>query len=381
MKYLAIPIICILLFSCGGGDSNKTEIESKYADFSVSMDTVVVDSGDEILMAATNFYEQIISQNTDRLYFWNFKNHIVEVIDLTKMAFLEKRKFEKEGPNGVGQSPNKIIIIGDDKVAFVQQSQITIADMAGNVLSKISLDEEWMKKELDADESLLPVGFSNDGDFLYCSISNPTRLNSNFIQLDLNNEKTHLIHLPEFDKREKFRVTFKVEIFGGVSTSTTSPSLDYTPNQDKLIFWSSAFNHIYQFNPETKSVEYIKISNSLTPNEKMNDYENDVNSEEAFFKIMNQIEEEVSFSNLFWDDVNQVFYRFTSFNLPQVENEKIKSKVFISIINADFEVIGEKEITDLVGSVPKAQFVKDEKIHSFLNIDDEVGYVRIGINE
>ena len=44
-------------------------------------------------------------------------------------------------------------------------------------------------------------------------------------------------------------------------------------------------------------------------------------------------------------------------------------------------MIGEKEITDLVGSVPKAQFVKDEKIHSFLNIDDEVGYVRIGINE
>ncbi|SNS44532.1 hypothetical protein SAMN06295967_109174, partial [Belliella buryatensis] len=29
---------------------------------------------------------------------------------------------------------------------------------------------------------------------------------------------------------------------------------------------------------------------------------------------------------------------------------------------------------------PKAQFVKDGKIHAFLNVDDELGYVRIKVN-
>ncbi|SIS62834.1 DUF4221 family protein [Belliella pelovolcani] len=378
MKYFILPIAALLLISCGGNSDQSSA--GNYADITISMDTVVVDSGDEILMAATNFYNQTLNQSADRLYFWNYRSHILEIVDLNEMVFLEKRRFEKEGPNGVGQFPNRIILIGEDKIGFVQWTQINIADMNGNLLKTISIDEDWMKGELNENESLIPYGFSDDGETLYCAIATPQRLNSNFIEVDLTNKKTKLIELTEFDKREKFRVTFTVEMNGGISTSTAPPSLDYTRHKDKLIFCTNVFNNIYQFDPKTNSLEYITISNSLTPNEKIKDYENDVNSEEAFFRIMNEIQEEVSFSNLLWDDVNHVFYRITSFNMPRIDQEKIKSKVFISIISEDFKVINEKEITDNVDGVPKAQFVKDGKIHAFLNVDDELGYVRIKVN-
>jgi hypothetical protein len=189
-----------------------------------------------------------------------------------------------------------------------------------------------------------------------------------------------LIELPEYDKRENFRVTFKSEEGGAMMMSMTYPSLAMDKLNDQVIFWSNAFNNLYQFDPVTDSLTYTTITNTLTANEKTGTYQNDVTSQEAMSEVRAKIQEEVSFSKLLWDDVNNVFYRFTYFSLPKIADEEVKSKVFISILNNDFEVIGEKEVTEIFKSVPTAQFVKDGKIHAFLNVDDELGFVRIKVN-
>lgn len=377
MKNLAFILFVTILASCGGRDSENST--NPYADISISMDTVIVDAGNEILMAATQSYSHNINGKADRLYFWDMKSYNLEVVDLDEMTLIEKRPYEKEGPNGVGQYPYQMMLIGDDKVAFVEWNQLVIADMNGNLIKKIKMDEEWMKVGLDEKESLNPLGFSDDGNTLFCTISNFERLNSNIIQVDLENKTTKLIELPEYDKRENFRVTFK-EVRDGGMMMITYPTLNMNKNNGKIIFSTDALNHIYQFDPVTDSLEYITITNTLTPNEKTGTYQNEVSTQEALTEVRQQIQQEVSFSKLFWDDQNKVFYRFTHYNLPKIADEVVKSKVFISILNNDFEVIGEKEVTEIFKSVPTAQFVKDGKIHSFLNVDDELGYIRIGVN-
>jgi hypothetical protein len=151
-------------------------------------------------------------------------------------------------------------------------------------------------------------------------------------------------------------------------------------HKDKLIFWSNAFNALYEYDPVADSLNYRTITNTLTPNEKSGTYQNDVTSIEAMSEVREQMAQEVSFSKLFWDDQNKVFYRFTYFNLPKIADEKVKSRVFLSILSEDYEVIGEKEVTEIFKSVPAVQFVKDGKMHAFLNVDDELGFIRIKIN-
>ncbi|MFN3800839.1 DUF4221 family protein [Belliella pelovolcani] len=368
----------LIIFSCGGNDSNDSGFA--YADITISMDTVVVDSGNEILMAATNAFGQRINDKANRLYFWDMQSYNLEVVDLDEMVLLEKKPFEKEGPNGVGQYPYVTILISDNKIAFLEWNKIIIADMDGKVLETIKMDEEWMKEGLGERESLQPLGFSDEGKILYCSISNFDRLNSNIVQVDLENKTKKVIELPEYDKREKFRVTFKSESNGGTSMSMTYPSFALDTYKDKLIFWSNAFNALYEYDPLADSLRYRTITNTLTPNEKSGTYQNDVTSLEAMSEVRQQIAQEVSFTKLFWDDQNKVFYRFTYYNLPKIADEKTKSKVFLSILSEDFEVIGEKEVTEIFKSDPTVQFVKDGKMHAFLNVDDELGFIRIKIN-
>lgn len=379
MKNTVFILILAILASCGGNTSNNSK--SNYADITISMDTVVVDSGDEILMAATSS-DLIINENVDKLYFWDIQSSKIEIIDLNALKLLEKKPFEREGPNGVGQYPYEAKLITENKIGFIEWRQVSIADMNGKVIQRIKLDEEWMKEHLNEKESLTVLGFSESGDLMYCAMNNFfSDLNSNILEVDLINQTTRLIELPDYAKRENFRVTYKQEQGEFFEISANEPSLEMTHHKDHILFWSDAFNAIYKYDPEADSLTYHKITNTLFANEKSGTYKNDVTTNEERLEMATKLREEVAFSSLFWDDKNSVFYRFTSFNLPRVADEKIKSRVFLSIINEEFEVIGEKEITGIVGKVPTAQFVKDGLIYSHLNVDDELGFIRIGINQ
>ncbi|MFN3803204.1 DUF4221 family protein [Belliella pelovolcani] len=376
MKRSVFILLLAIISSCGGNSSNVSK--SSYLDINISMDTVVVDSGDEILMAATNEYGHHFNEDRSKSYFWDSKSNLLEIIDLEEMRLQEKKQFQKEGPNGVGQFPFQMMLVDDDKVGFIDLGQFNVADMKTEVLSRIKMNEDWMKEKIGEKESLGILGFTDGGNIMYCSISNYNRLNSNILKVDLENQTTALIELPEYDKRDKFKVSFLSE--NGNMMSMTYPTLELTKYEDQLIFHSDAFSGIYKLDPVTEVLSYHQISNTLTANEKTGTYQNEVTSPEEMEKVMSEMREEVSFSALFWDKEKRVFYRFTSFDLPRVADEKVKSRVFISIIDEDFEVIGEKEISQDFKSVPDPLFIKDGRIHSFLNADDELGYVRIKIN-
>ncbi|MFD2035070.1 DUF4221 family protein [Belliella marina] len=377
MKNLLI-IILMFLASCGGREVETSG--NSYDDIKISMDTVVVDSKDEILMAATGYSTFPTNSDQSKLYFWHGRSANLEIIDLDKLELEEKRAFEKEGPNGVGQNAYQAFMVGDSLIALSDWNQVTIVDLEGNVQERLKLNEDWIKEGLEEMGSLSVLGFSDDGNLMYCGITNFTRLNSNIVKVDLKNKTTQLLELPEYDKRENFRITHKSEINGGTSMSMVSPSLQLEKNYDKVIFWSDAFNNIYIYDSKTDSLKFEMITSNLTANEKMGTYKNDVSSQESMTAEVEKFFLEVSFSKLLWDDKNSVYYRFSSYNLPKIADENSKSKVFFSIINENFEVMGEKEVSDVFKRVPAAQFVKDGLIYSFLNVDDELGYVRIKIN-
>ncbi|MCH7410783.1 DUF4221 domain-containing protein [Belliella sp. DSM 111904] len=378
MKYSILPFVALLLFSCGGNSDQSSA--GNYTDITISMDTVVVDSGDEILMAATNPYGHSYSRDARRLYYWDGRSAGLEIVDLDNFQLLAKKTFETEGPNGVGKDAYQSCLAGEDRMAFSDWNQVVITDFEGNVKDRIKLSDEWITANLDDTSSLSLLGFSDDWNWMYCEITNFSKLNSNIVKVDWINKTTDLIELPEFDKRENFRVTFKSASNGGTSMSMVSPSLDLEKNREKVIFWSDAFTNVYTYDAKNDSLKFELIISSLTANEKMGTYKNDVSSYEAMSEEISKINLEVSFSKLLWDDKNKIYYRFSSYNLPKIADEDSKSRVFLSIISENFEMMVEKEVSNLFKTVPAAQFVKDGLIYCFLNVNDELGYVRIKAN-
>lgn len=379
MKNTVFILIIAILASCEGNTSNNSK--SNYADITISMDTVVVDSGDEILMAGTSSNLKI-NKAGSKLYFWDVQSFQLEQIDLENLILEGKKPFERDGPNGVGRFPYDINLINDEQLAFNNFSQsIIVAKMNGEVINNLNLNQEWLKADLDEGESLTPLTFSDDGKLMYCGINNFfLKTNSNILVIDLEQEKTQVITLEAFQKRENFRVTFKQSNGEYMEVYADIPKLEIISYQDHLIFWCDAFNTIYHYDPQSGELTLHEITNSLFPNEKSGTYNNDPDTREEMEEMTKKLKEEILFSKLFWDDSKNVFYRFASFNLPTVGDEKAKSKVFISIINENFEVIGEQEVSDVLKKAPETLFVKDGLIYCYLNVDDELGFVRMKIN-
>ncbi|MFN3800840.1 DUF4221 family protein, partial [Belliella pelovolcani] len=283
----------------------------------------------------------------------------------------------------VGRYPYQLHLISDEKLAFINFNQSVIfADMDGKVLETIKMDEEWMKEGLDENDALTPLAFSKDGRFVYCEISNYfSKSNSNIQVVDLQQEKVHSIALDAFQKRENFRITFSQSNGEYREVYMDIPKLESIQHKDQLIFWCDAFNAAYLYDIQSGELTFQHITNTLFPNEKTGTYNNEPASSEELRELTKKLKEEILFSKLFWDDKNNVFYRFASFNLPTVGDERVKSKVFLSIINENFKVIGEQEVSEFFNKAPEALFVKDGLIYCYLNVDDELGFIRIGINQ
>ncbi|WP_194975453.1 DUF4221 family protein [Aquiflexum lacus] len=377
MKKWLLGLTGIIVIACG--DKETKESSNPYADFNISIDTVMVDSGNEILMAATNNYGHAISRDLKRLYNWDPNSSQIETVDLDEFGLLEKTAFEKEGPNGVGENAYVLRTFGKDQLAFIGwDDRIAITDLKGEVIQRIKLNEPWMTEGFDEKGQLSFMDFSDDGKKIYCGFLNFKKLDSDILELDLENQQRNILSLSEFAKRDKYRISWVSE--NGQSRSMTHPSLELIKWQDQILFFTNAVNSIYHYNPQQDTLVIHQYDQILTPNEKTGTYKNDVSSQEEMWEIGRQIGQEVNFTKLVWDDQNKVFYRFTYFTLPKVAEEETKYRSFISILSPDFELVGEKEITDLGIKMPNAQFVKDGKIYLFLNLDDELAYIRLQLN-
>lgn len=377
MKRYLIALPIMLLLACGSKQTNDTETE--YRDLSISVDTVMVDSKGEILMAAVNGYGAVFSPDMTKLYNWDFESSQVEFVDLNGLKLIEKKPFEKEGPNGVGENSYLMQRYEENQLAFIGwDNRIVIADLSGKVTQRINLDEEWITEDLENRELISFLGFSEDGQKVYCRFTNYQKLDSDLLEIDLVAKKKKIIKLPEFEKLDKFRISFVSE--NGTSRSMSYPSMNLSDWNGKLLISTNALNSVYRFDSKMDSLELLRYSSQLTANEKTGTYKNEVSSQEEMRSEASKMSEDINFTKLVWDEKNNVFYRFSYFFLPRIADEERVPRTFLSILGPNLQLLGEKEITDLGLGIPNPQFAKDGKLHLFLNLEDELAYIRLTID-
>lgn len=158
---------------------------------------------------------------------------------------------------------------------------------------------------------------------------------------------------------------------------------------NRLIYSSTAFCDLFVIDIEKDSVYQVSYEPVLTAKAKKGGYQSEVDSEKRFKEVMAEIYAEINYQAPLWDEKNNKFYRFSYETNPaedtdgpllgSAQSKKI-SKVFISIFDEDFNLLGESELKDFK-SVPEHPFVKDNKIWHYVNVDDELGFVRISISD
>ncbi|WP_234364155.1 DUF4221 family protein [Lunatibacter salilacus] len=156
---------------------------------SISIDTVIIDSQNEILDLKSGLFISDFSENKRYLYNFNSINHSIEKIDLDNLEFVDRYYFEKEGPNGVGEQVGQI--------QYLQQEMFYLTNGIFNLDGQKISDLNFNHVELSGDT----LTFQQPLNYAFLLEKSPNRILGAFPSLetiDLN--KLELISIQSFDK-------------------------------------------------------------------------------------------------------------------------------------------------------------------------------------
>ncbi|WP_158859012.1 DUF4221 family protein [Lunatibacter salilacus] len=381
MKQLIFALLCGFLFACGGNDGgeNGNQVRLNY-----TLDTVMVHPGQEILFLQSSLSQAQLSPNKKYLYNFNYTEFSIEKVNLDELAFEDKIMISKEGPDGVGQYFMGLLLRQDNTLLFRSYNQDNILDLNGK--KKYQFDFKKVGSEPDKlsdSESLLSaVEVPEKPEVYYGLVSSWQEGNTAVARLDLEEDKIQRIDVPIFEKAKKT----EIEIADGGRFTMNRYILHAG---GKLIVGIEGTSELYVLDHETGIPHHHEYISELTASEKMGNYPPKVGGIDEFAGIYRRILEEVGFLAPVWDEVNEVFYRFsfiTEFddNAEKPENspflEPSGAKVFLTIFDKDLNMVAESAIPQM-NKRPFFHFAKDGKLWVFENIEDEMGFVRLSISD
>lgn len=379
MKNLLFVISMLFLFSC---ENTVKEVTADYSKITLTMDTVVVDPGDEIINLKGDLWTSTMSEDNKFLYLWNNGETTLDKINLEELRLEKKIQFESEGPNGVGRYVGWMSFLNENEVLFSGLGPLMFFDMEGKKTREYLIAEETNFQEGDY-FGRNPILLKN-GEVIYGYLGNWINNTMNFVKADFKEKNHTIIELPGISKLPDYRVVLESEEMGSMAL----PEKFLKKVGDRIIISGSAYSTLYVFDLKNDSIHQVEYNPKLTPKQKKGGYPEKVESVDRFKEVMEEIDIEINFQAPVWDEKNRKFYRFSFETLPTEIKEgpvfisadqRPISKVFLSVFDENFNLLGET-LLDGLKQVPNSVFVRNGQIWSYVNVDDELGFVRMTIN-
>ncbi|WP_339903493.1 DUF4221 family protein [uncultured Cyclobacterium sp.] len=362
--------------------NNHKEVKSDLAKLNITLDTVIIDSGQEILFLNGKLRLSTLGDDKKHLYNFNSQENAIEQINLNTLAFEKKYGFEKEGPDGTGDNVSALSLLDKGRVFISSFPRDHIFDWQGNKIE--SFDITAISKDLNQhQEGDRPYKtlYLDQGSRLVSLIQNFEKKSSKLAII--NQQKKNMIKwpIPAIEKAKNFDLTLNS---GGMEIALGN--VHYLVKEgDQIILGTGVSHELYVINIENDSLQYKTYQSNLTPGEKSGSYPAVVGDQAELAKLHQQIQEDINFMAPVWDEKKQVYYRF-SFQSLFDETKKIQgfpqpkgAKVFLSVLDKDFNLLAETQVSQL-NQTPGYYFAKDGKLWLFENIEDEMGFVRLDIN-
>ncbi|AWW31413.1 hypothetical protein DN752_15495 [Echinicola strongylocentroti] len=376
MKKTYFWLLSFLIGACQQKENDAIHSDA----ITYSMDTVSIDAKGEILDVDRNLNNSGITADQQFLYNFNhFDNHL-EKVNLNKLELVSKTPFQKEGPEGTGNSMSSFQFMKDGQLlisnGFFKQK---IFDLNGKVLQTINLTAHDWNGEVLQDVEVCRQNLLID----------KTKLLSLVTEEGLN--VNHKAELALFDLNTKMVSRFDIDPQKKIKSYALS-SEDYT-YMPPIIYFSilnntpvlshQFTNEIYRFDSAANQILEVDYESHLTPNEVSTDLPHKFATTEELFEVFEKMNEQIRFGPLVYDQENDRYYRFSFQTEFKTTSERessfpeIKSiDAYLSIFDDEFNMISEALIPEINRTISH-YFAKDGTLWILDNKDDEMVFVRL----
>lgn len=378
-QVIPIAFLAFSIWACSGKESK--EQAGNYSELVFALDTVMIDPGDEILYLSQNLWLSDISKDGKYLFNYNQNEAVMEKIDLDKQILVEKIKFEKEGPDGVGNFISKFSVDAEEQITVWSYGLSKVFDQKAKLVKDMKIEKllEGTFSQYDAQ----PLGFFKiPGDSkrligFYIKWEDRSYL---IVDMDLQEESFSIVALPELKRIQEFssEILYDGQWVGAIGTAAFSLA-----NGERVLVSNNCFNEVYIFDAARDSLYLKELEGPLLGNKKtyIPPKQVDASSNQQWEADKKQ-REDINFGRILWDAKNQRYLRLSykeKFGDEIIENRGYKAigaEVFLSVFDKDFTLLAESALPQL-NKKPGQHFVKDGQIWIFENIDDEMAFLRL----
>ncbi len=373
MRFLTIIVAIFISFSC---QRKPTAHDS--SDLEYSVDTVIIDPGDEILFLRYRLAGADISSDGKYLFNFNLNDHTIEKINLDELRLEEKLPFEKEGPDGTGQHVDFINILKGDSIFIKSFGQSALFDLNGGLVKKVdwvnAIDEEGIKYGA-VPRSEMAIGI---GDLKVFGLSYNEKNREVF--LDVLSVAGNRVRRYDIDTQKSYQ--HFVLFLEDPQVRTFMDPYVYISNENNLILISHQYsNELFLFNIEGEFEQTVHYEPKMTPKRAKDLGEMNFSSNKQIQNEYQQLLEQVRFGPPVWDSQKQRFLRLSAkriFSEHRVDGSSLPEirevKVFLSVFDAGFNLLSETAISELESESVR-YFAKEGKLWVYHNFSDELGFL------
>ncbi|WP_262480995.1 DUF4221 domain-containing protein [Algoriphagus resistens] len=283
---------------------------------------------------------------------------------------------EKEGPNGVGGGYiSSIQVLDNGNIMLYDFNKIIEITPKGELVEKYNFDSKNVTGyDLGEISRLNHRGlFTGDGKTYVAPISrNRYPASSKGLGiLDVATKELEFVPLDMFANLDKFQITLEME---GGGTMSTGESFFPQFIERQLLVSNTAFNEVYIYDIQSDSLTHHTFTSKLTDNERILNFPISVTTRDALFEASGDKNKQIQFGPVISQPDKSLYWRFSSEGKDNGD-DTFSNDYYLTFFDLEFNMLKEQEVENYHNS--SRPFFKDGILYNFLNIDDELAFVRL----
>ncbi|MEN2280672.1 DUF4221 domain-containing protein [Algoriphagus sp. SE2] len=372
-KFFYLTAFAILL-SCG--ERNSETESAKSFELTYEIDTVMVDPGDHFFFLNWGLGISDLTQDNKLLYNLNPESLLLEVVDMDNLALKETIQLEKEGPNGIGGGfISKLQVLGNGNLVLFDFNKIVEISTRGELVNKYEFDRNTLTGyEFGETDVVSYMGtFSPDGKIYVGELEDESfrKPAKGLAVIDLEKMEVNFVPTDAISKLDEFRIM--LEMNGNAMMSMGESSyMNFINGQ--LVLSNTAMNEVYLYDISRDSLMHKTFEAGLTGNERIKNFPTQVDSREALFDASKEKLKQVKFGPMILQKEENLIWRFST-DMDRMIADSVVTKDVVTFFDPDYTMLKEQTVENLSNS--STRFFKDGMLYSFLNVDDELAFVRL----
>ncbi|MBN3521285.1 DUF4221 domain-containing protein [Algoriphagus lutimaris] len=374
MKNLIYLALFAILLACA--EKKSDSVKENMPELSYTTDTVMVDPGDHFFFLNWGLGISDLTQDGKLLYNLNPESLLLEVVDMDALALKETIQLEKEGPNGIGGGfISKLQVIGNGNLMLFDFNKIVEISPKGELIKKYEFDRNTLSGyEFGETDVVSNMGiFSADGKTYVGELEDESfrKPAKGLAVIDLEKMELNFVPTDAISKLDEFRIL--LEMNGNAMMSTGESSYMKFIN-GQLVLTNTAINEVYIYDFTMDSLLHKTFEASLTGNERIKNFPTQVDTREALFEASKEKRKQVKFGPMIFQKEENLIWRIST-DMDRMIADSVVTKDVVTFFDTDFTMLKEQTLENLSNS--SNRFFKDGMLYSFLNIDDEMAFVRL----